>query len=623
MFINSGTAATTGHTSPEDTARLNNEDSAITIPQAARAPKRLRAVGTCMLALLGLSLSSPLHDIVADYGMPVFIAIAPPPLARLVEPAPTADTDITSAALGRFGLLSPDALGEYRNLQTALDQNDWTGFDARLAALSDTSLASAFAGLKLASAGYKPALAEISAWLSDNQRSAIAPAVRARAVALYGKAASTLPAATAVAPLSGDDREADGQGERSTILSKPASLMIKAVATLIEGDEAQAAEPAADTDADAGQQTAAAASPAWRMGLAAWKQGDMATVRAIFTHLAGDSSLHKWDRAGALFWAGRAAAAQGETKAMRDAWEAAAQMAPRSFYGLLAAQSLGQAPAFNWSGGTLTAPDLKELTSLTAGSRALMWLELGNRTMAEAELRQGLQGGLQGGIARASAPQRRAMLLLAEAEHLPNLAYGMAGQASGRNAALRMPALYPLPAWAPKGGFATDAAFVYALMRQESAFNPMAKSQHGAMGAMQIMPDTAAHVNPGLDSNAALTAELVTPELNIALGERYLQILARDGTVRGNLVKLVAAYNCGSGNLQRWTDDSSTADPLLYIEQLPVRETRSFVQSVLANYWMYQSELGQSPVSLQTLARGDWPHIAFRQPATTEMASAQ
>lgn len=658
MFTDSGSAAW-----PDQTVGKTHTTTAhmtFDAPRASYRARVMRPVCICLLVTAGLVASviyatSPLRD---DSAAPVQIhaqvkqakhlSVAvvsnPPPLTLPAPSAPPVEPETDTAAntapatklpvslTGRFGLLSQDALDEYRVLQDALAKANWQTFNARITMLSDDRLAAAFAGMKLLHPAYKPTQPEMAGWLTRNPSAALAPAVYARAVETFGKGAGfTVP--TAAGPLSGDDREADGNGDRTTpaatvAKAQPARL-IEAVATFIEGDEnkpldmqpetvtADAAAPEAQPETAA---AAAAPSPAWRTGLAAWQRGDMESAREIFTRLAADDDAHKYDRAGALFWSGRAAAALHDNAGARSAWQAAAKLAPRSFYGLLAMQSLGTTPTFNWPEANLTPSDIKELTSLSAGTRALMWLELGDRDMAEAELRQGLTGGIKS----ASAPQRRAMLMLAASEHLPNLAYGMAGQASGRNSALRLPALYPVPAWEPKGGFVTSTALVYALVRQESAFNPIAKSARGAMGAMQIMPDTAARVADIADRHEdKLTAHLLTPENNIALGERYLQSLARDGAVRGNLVKLIAAYNCGSGNLQRWMDDANTSDPILYIEQLPARETRSFVQSVMANYWMYQSELGEPSPTLKTMARGDWPRLDFKQPVATELASAR
>ena len=77
------------------------------------------------------------------------------------------------------------------------------------------------------------------------------------------------------------------------------------------------------------------------------------------------------------------------------------------------------------------------------------------------------------------------------------------------------------------------------------------------------------------------------------------------------LVRTVAAYNGGPGNVARWdTTLNASADPLLYIASIPLNETRDFVHRVLANYWMYQIRLGQPTPSLDQIAAHEWPRYS-------------
>jgi hypothetical protein len=170
---------------------------------------------------------------------------------------------------------------------------------------------------------------------------------------------------------------------------------------------------------------------------------------------------------------------------------------------------------------------------------------------------------------------------------------------------------YPIPPWRPQNGYRVDRALLYALIRQESSFDPQAKSADGARGLMQIMPGTASYV-ARMDGLAHKPGrELYRPEVNIDLGQRYLAYLLDHGTVRGDLVRLMVAYNGGPGNLGKWLrqiDDQG--DPLLFIESLPSRETRVFIERVLSNLWIYRARLGQAAPSLDAIAAGDWPGYA-------------
>jgi len=169
-------------------------------------------------------------------------------------------------------------------------------------------------------------------------------------------------------------------------------------------------------------------------------------------------------------------------------------------------------------------------------------------------------------------------------------------------------AAYPLPKWKPTGGFRVDRALVYAVIRQESRFNPHAKSWAGARGLMQLMPSTARFVARGSGYRLAGRGRLYDPGLNLALGQRYLAMLLGDSNVNGDLFRLAAAWNGGPGNLQKWRRKTKHRDdPLLFIESIPSLETRIFIERLLANLWIYRDHMGQPTPSLDALAAGKWP----------------
>jgi soluble lytic murein transglycosylase-like protein len=71
---------------------------------------------------------------------------------------------------------------------------------------------------------------------------------------------------------------------------------------------------------------------------------------------------------------------------------------------------------------------------------------------------------------------------------------------------------------------------------------------------------------------------------------------------------MAAAYNAGPGNLAKWKKSiRGSEDPLLFIESMPSRETRNFVERVIGAYWVYQARLGQPQRSLEAVANGAWP----------------
>jgi soluble lytic murein transglycosylase-like protein len=105
--------------------------------------------------------------------------------------------------------------------------------------------------------------------------------------------------------------------------------------------------------------------------------------------------------------------------------------------------------------------------------------------------------------------------------------------------------------------------------------------------------------------------ELFDPVSNISLGQRYLVHLLEDSSVQGNLFMLAAAYNAGPAKVAEWRRKiGDGGDPLLFIESIPSRETRGFVERVIANMWVYQQRLGQPSPSLDAVVAGDWPEYA-------------
>jgi soluble lytic murein transglycosylase len=124
---------------------------------------------------------------------------------------------------------------------------------------------------------------------------------------------------------------------------------------------------------------------------------------------------------------------------------------------------------------------------------------------------------------------------------------------------------------------------VVALMRQESRFEKEIKSPVGATGLMQVMPGTAdwiaAQIN---DSEYAMN----NPEDNIQFGTWYLRYTHSE--YDDNSMLAVASYNAGPGNVAKWVRKYGLSDPDLFVEDIPFKETKGYVESVFANYWNYQ-----------------------------------
>ena len=138
----------------------------------------------------------------------------------------------------------------------------------------------------------------------------------------------------------------------------------------------------------------------------------------------------------------------------------------------------------------------------------------------------------------------------------------------------------------------------------------VANKSSGAVGLMQLLPSTA--MNMARTLGAKIDKDrLDEPAVNIRLGQKYLQQLLQDESVSNNLFKLAVAYNAGPGKLSRWDRTVNYEDdPLLFIESIPVAETRLFVERVLTNYWIYRLKYNQNTDSLEMVASGEWPLYA-------------
>jgi soluble lytic murein transglycosylase len=138
--------------------------------------------------------------------------------------------------------------------------------------------------------------------------------------------------------------------------------------------------------------------------------------------------------------------------------------------------------------------------------------------------------------------------------------------------------------------FTLDPSWIYAVIRQESAFRQDARSHVGAVGLMQLMPSTARRVAKGmLNQRAPKTKQLLEAETNISLGSAYLNQLSQK--YDGNIILATAGYNAGPLNVDRWLGKTELpAD--VWIELIPFHETHRYVRSVLSYMVIYDKRRG-------------------------------
>lgn len=130
----------------------------------------------------------------------------------------------------------------------------------------------------------------------------------------------------------------------------------------------------------------------------------------------------------------------------------------------------------------------------------------------------------------------------------------------------------------------TDALLVLSVIKAESSFLPFSSSNKGAIGLMQLMPDTAKEISVKIGEKYP-DIDLKDPETNIRYGSMYLASLSKK--YDGNTVLTLAAYNAGSGRVDEWLKTTDLAYNNYSIKDIPFPETRTYVEKVLKYYHEY------------------------------------
>jgi soluble lytic murein transglycosylase len=131
-----------------------------------------------------------------------------------------------------------------------------------------------------------------------------------------------------------------------------------------------------------------------------------------------------------------------------------------------------------------------------------------------------------------------------------------------------------------------DPYLVLALIRQESLFDPQARSPATALGLMQLLPSTASRVAKQIGVAPPSNEQLFQPETNLVLGTQYLKDLLH--RYSDDWFKAIAAYNAGEAAVDRWEKEIRTDDGEEFVERIPYLETRGYVKLVMRNHRIYK-----------------------------------
>jgi len=292
-------------------------------------------------------------------------------------------------------------------------------------------------------------------------------------------------------------------------------------------------------------------------------------------------------RARGAYWAGRASEALKSTD-VANQWYKVAAKYPETFYGQFAGEKIGRQVALNMRGtaggqGVANNALAKAATYLSqAGLRketGAFLLRLKDNASTPASYEQAAN------LARQLGQEHVAIKIAQSLQKEKGVALGQY--------------LYPQKVRELQNIQGVEWAFINAIIRQESRFDHNAISHAGARGLMQLMPATAKETagRAGLRHQRAwLTSR---PSHNITLGSKYLGQMVR--RYNGNYAMAAAAYNAGPGRVDKWIKQfgdprTGRIDFIDWAEQIPIYETRNYVQRVLEGVYVYRQSLkGKQP----------------------------
>jgi soluble lytic murein transglycosylase len=310
---------------------------------------------------------------------------------------------------------------------------------------------------------------------------------------------------------------------------------------------------------------------------------DPATAAQHFARI-GVGSVNPTALARAGYWQGRAAEAAGRSQEARAAYAAAAEHST-SYYGQLARAKLGL-PQIGLNGAPAARGRGIERLEIVRAVQLLY--ALGEREIAIpifADMGENGDPDALVGLGELASRNgdARSMLLVGKAALNRGLPFDFYA--------------YPVTGIPPfrSIGPEVEQSIIFAIARQESAFNPNDVSSAQAYGLMQVTPDAGRYVCKKYGAGFDLGRLKNDPVYNAALGAAELGGLIED--YRGSYIMTFAAYNAGRGSVKKWIERygdprNPKVDAVDWVEQIPFAETRNYVQRVMENLQVYRARFG-------------------------------
>ena len=322
----------------------------------------------------------------------------------------------------------------------------------------------------------------------------------------------------------------------------------------------------------------------WRLRSALWG-GDWPQTLEWIAQLPGPAQQEpRW-----RYWRGRALAAVGRDTEARIAYAEAAQ--ERGYYGFLAAERLGIAARVEHQPLAVNpkARAMLEKTPAFVRARELFFCELDSE--AAAEFRHAL-------APLDAAAQKEAARQAADWGWHHQVIPLLATLGVWDDVAIRYPLPYEKEVEAAARESALEKVQIYSVMRQESLFNPRARSAADAYGLMQMLPATARNTARKFGLERPGVPELLTPSRILRLGALHLKELLQD--FRGHWPLMLAAYNAGPQRARAWLPPlEMPAD--IWIENIPFNETRLYVQRILGHRVLFGWRMDGKPRTMLPL----------------------
>ena len=336
----------------------------------------------------------------------------------------------------------------------------------------------------------------------------------------------------------------------------------------------------------------------WAGGLSSWRSKDIIQSEFFFNKLSKANGPDGIVAAGG-YWSARAAYHLGNAEKANYHLNKAAER-ERTFYGSLAMASLGYKYKPDFSLPEFDNNLLNKIRSFKGGLRALALIEVEQFHKAAREFRKI--------IVKFDTKYYPQLLNFFSKNNMPGITFRLAAILRNDHNKIYLGGLYPIPSWEIETTDNKDRALIYAVARQESGFNPRAKSSSKAMGVLQIIPSTAAFIMKDREYRLRRSKNylLYRPSDNILIGSKYMKFLLDLPIVNNDLMWMLASYNAGPGNFKKWTKDKKykDSDSLLMLESLPASETRNYIKLVLTNLWIYKVRFKEKNSILSVLASG-------------------